>query len=350
MMRRWIDIDPLDWFYRDLLEATRLHLDGEGTQSFIDGMYYDAFEKGYERMVKRFVTVDGQQEFLVPDYKVHDDNPIFVIVNGVEVQPEKVENGKITMSNPMSGGIEVVCIAFGKPRYQQVGCVNTPFSTCGENDVHMPSADVMNKSQYTFSLRLKPEACTVLGVKLKRKLVDIQSGDNPEQKIKEAIGFNRDVFVIHAGRVYLPYMYNGYPAKVTYNYKIGGNFKTTTDTVIVKSSCVRYNDRFFPKVQLRRSEFMVFLQRMRRSFYNRFTDKEYKSNPSPTRYITDQDTFSGKWYATDVIDILEERFLDGCYAFPLYEDERFEPEECITRAEAIVFLNRFIEWAIERFR
>jgi hypothetical protein len=347
-MRRWVDVGPLDWFYRDVEDATRLFTDGKGTDPVVSGMYYNVFEPEHGRVVKRFITVEGQQEFLIPEYKYHPENPMYVLVNGVEVKPESVEDGKVTMSNPMSAGIEVVCIAFGKPKLARIGCVDSPVTGCSEP--RSPYADLKNKSSYVFSFSYPVETCSVLGVKLKRMIVDVFPGDDPDEKITQAIGFKRDVFVIHDGRVYLPYQYNGFPAKVGYNYIDRGVVKSTTETVIVQSPCVHYNDRFFPDVRLRRSEFFVFLNKIRKNLYNRFTDREYKSNIKSQRYIADRHEWNDEWYAEDLLDILDEKYLDGCYVFPLYEDDRFEPEECITRAETVTYLHRFIEWAVEKFR
>ncbi|ALA07167.1 hypothetical protein SECTIM467_37 [Brevibacillus phage SecTim467] len=347
-MKRWIDVAPLDWFYRDVLDATRLFTDSTGKNPIINGMFYNGFESGFGRVVKRFITIEGQREFLIPEYNYHVDNPMYVNVNGIDIIPESIETGKVTLSTPLSAGIEVVCIAYGKVAYRQEGCVTTPFTSC--SDVQAPYADLKNSATYKFSLSYPVETCSVLGVKLKRILVEMYSSDDADKKITEAIGWRRDVFVVHKGRVYLPAMYNGFPAKVGYNYMDKGVVKHTTETVLVEASCVKYNDRFFPNVRLRRAEFFVFMSRIRENFYNRFTDRQYIQNPAPQRYIADKREWSDEWYAPDVLSTLDEKFLDGCYVFPLYEDDKFEPEECVTRAEAVTYLNRFIEWSIERFR
>jgi len=118
MMNRWIDVDPTAWYYRDTLEMTRLKSDANGTE-VLNGMTYNVFETGMERIVKRFITIEGQQEFLIPDYVYSIKNPIYVIVNGVEIIPEAVENGKVTLSNPLTAGIEVVCVAYGSPAFRE---------------------------------------------------------------------------------------------------------------------------------------------------------------------------------------------------------------------------------------
>ncbi|WP_434750848.1 S-layer homology domain-containing protein [Paenibacillus amylolyticus] len=347
-MKRWIDVDPLDWYYRDTLEITRLRTDLTGDVEVLSGMTYNVFKEGYERMVKRFVTVSGQQEFLVPDYKYHVNNPVFVIVNGVEVLPEKVENGKVTMTNPLSAGIEVVVIAYGIPDRKDIGCVNTPYNESG--DYRMPHATLKYASTYHFSYSNQPESCTVLGVKLKRLLVTVGAGSDAGVVIRNAIGFQRDVFVIHKGEVYLPYMYNGFPAVIGYNAVIKKVSRRTSETVVVESGRVTYNDRFFGDVRIRRGDFFALMSRIYENLHNRYTDRVFTYNDTPLRPIVDKDVILSKWYSNDVLTLLDEKFHDGCYVFPLYEDGKFEPEACITRAEAVTFLNRLIEWITEKYR
>lgn len=347
-MKRWIDVDPLDWFYRDTLEITRLKTDGTGNVDVLSGMTYNVFKTGYERMVKRFVTVNGQQEFLVPDYKYHADNPMFVMINGVEVLPEKIEDGKVTMSNPLSAGIEVVCVAYGIPDRKDIGCLNTPYN--GTSDYRMPHGTLKYATTYKFSLSNPPESCTVLGVKLKRMIVTVGAGSDAGVVIRNAIGFQRDVFVIHKGEVYLPYMYNGFPATIGYNAKINGVNRRTSETVIVESGRVTYNDRFFGDVRIRRGDFFALMSRIYENLHNRYTDRAFAYNSTPMRDIADKADIQANWYRNDVLTLLDEKYHDGCYVFPLYTDDKFEPEACITRAEAVTYLNRFIEWITEKYR
>ncbi|MFF2889456.1 hypothetical protein [Paenibacillus sp. NPDC057967] len=347
-MKRWIDVDPLDWYYRDTLEASRLKTDGTGLMDVVSGMTYNVFKTGHGRIVKRFITISGQKEFLVPDYKYHADNPMFVLVNGLEVLPEKIADGKITMSNPLTEGIEVVCIAYGIPDRKDIGCVNTPYN--GAADYRMPHATLKYATTYHFNLSNPPESCTVLGVKLKRMIVTVNTGSDAGVVIRNAMGFKRDVFVIHKGEVYLPYMYNGFPAVIGYNAKINGVNRRTSETVIVESPRVTYNDRFFGDVRIRRGDFFGLLSRIYINIHNRYTDTTFAYNAVPQRYIKDKAAIEAQWYKNDVLTLLDEKFHDGCYVFPLYADDTFEPEACITRAECVVFLSRFIEWITEKYR
>jgi hypothetical protein len=347
-MKRWIDVDPLDWFYRDTLEISRLKTDETGDNNVVSGMSYNVFETGFERVVKRFVTIDGQKEFLVPKYTYHADNPMFVIVNGIEIIPEKVETGMVTLTNPLSAGIEVVCVAYGKPEIKKVGCVDSPYTGC--SDFSLPSADLKYKSTYFFNMSFPPETCVVLGTKLKRVIVKVNAGEDADNKIRDVVDTDRDVFVIHKGKVYLPYQYDGFPAVIGYNATINGVNRRTQETVVVESNCVNLNDRFFPDVRLRRYEFFALMSRMVENLHNRYTDHKFEYNPTPTRSIADASGFSSRWYNSAILTLLNEKFHDGCYVFPLYADDKFEPEECITRAESVTYLHRMVEWITEKYR
>lgn len=346
-MKRWIDVDPLDWFYRDTLEMTRLKMDDAGKE-ILQGMTYNVFEKGHERLVKRFITIEGQKEFLVPEYKYYTGNPIFVLVNGIEVIPETIEDGKVTLTNPLSAGLEVVLVAYGKPAVRQVGCVEGPYTGCS-NFKH-PSAELLHKKSYFYNVSYPPETCTVLGIKLKRLIVNISPGEDPGNKIRDVLDTQRDKFVIHEGVIYLPYQYNRFPAVVGYNATIHGVKKRTVETVIVESSCVKLNDRFFPKVRIKRGEFFGLLYNILSNLHNRYTDHKLTFTSTPLRFIADAEELDRYWYGPHVRTLFDEKYLNGCYVFPLYSDNSFEGNECLTRAEAATYLHRFIEWIVEKYR
>jgi hypothetical protein len=189
--------------------------------------------------------------------------------------------------------------------------------------------------------------------KLKRVNVTLLPNETVDQALKRVIGYKRDLFTIIGGVLYTSFNLNQFPVYVNYNYKAGAAVKyRQREKVVPKSTCPAYNDVFFPGITVYRSEFFSLLQRMRKNLYNRYTDRGYVANDvtNTERFIRDKADIVGKWYAEDVLNILDEKFQDGCYVFPLYEDDTFKPEVCVTRAEAVVYLHRFIEWALERFR
>lgn len=342
----WIDVNPYDWFYRDVLDASRLYLDADEETSLFDSIAYNKFVPGKERIVRSYISTEHQIEFDLPGYTPSDDNPVYCYVDGVPVRVE-TDRDKVYLPNPISAGQEVVIMAMGVPEYEEVGCKKTPVL------IHRgiyPSADLMNKNNYTFHPNYSlNETATALGRKLRRVYVERYPGESIQDALHRQIGYKRDVFTIVDGVLYTSFEYWNVPVTVEYNYHgPNGQVLHTVERVIPTSEIVGWNDRFFPDVTMSRAEFMVLLQRIRKNLYLRFTDREYVPFITNERGIPDIDTSA--WWADDVLDILNEKYLDGCYVFPLYADGTFNPDGCITRAEAVTYLHRFIEWALERFR
>lgn len=345
---RWIDVSPYAWYYRDVLDAARLYLIPNGTE--IDALFssipYNRFKKDKGRIVKSYISTENQVEFDLPGYVPSDDNPVFCYVEGIPVQVE-TDKDKVFLPSPVTAGLEVVVMAMGVPDLVTVGCHDTPALVHRGN---YPSAKLKHQAKYTFDINYHlNEVATAMGRKLKRIDLGLNPGEDVQEAMRRVVGYERNVFTIVNGVLYTSFELWNIPITVEYNYKgANGQILHTAEKVIPTSDIVAWNDRFFPEVTLLRSEFMALLQRMRKNLYNRFTDREYVPFVNNERNIPDipQD----KWYSDDVYDILNEKFLDGCYVFPLYEDGTFNPEGCITRAEAVTYLHRFIEWALERFR
>lgn len=345
-MLQWIDVSPYDWFYRDVLDASRLILDPNDNKTLFESIPYNAFKPGKERIVKSYISTENQIEFPLPGYTPSDDNPVYCYVDGVPVQVE-TDKDKVFLPNPISAGLEVIVIAMGEPAYRQEGCQYTPYTI---HDGVYPSVELKNKSEYVFDINFHlNEVATALGRKLKRIDLGLFPGQSVQEAMKEKVGYRRNMFTIVNGVLYTSYELWNIPITVEYNYRgPNGQIMHTSEKVIPTSPAVRWNDRFFPDVTLLRAEFMSLLQRIRKNLYNRFTDRVHKPVINNERNI--KDIPMDKWYSEDLLDILNEKYLDGCYVFPLYEDGTFNPEGCITRAEAVTYLHRFIEWALERFR
>ncbi|MGG1263853.1 hypothetical protein [Brevibacillus laterosporus] len=345
-MNRWIDVNPYQWFYRDVLDATRLNLDPISGNTLFDGMTYNAFVTGKGRIVKSYVSTENQIEFALPGYVPSTDNPVIAYVEGIPTFVE-TEVDKVFMPNPLSAGLEVVLIATGVPKLTKEGCRLIPYTlTRGE----YPSADLSHKSEYVFDFALSlNEVAMALGRKVKRIQLYLSPGQSVQDALYDQVYYKTSVFAIVNGTLYTSYDLNNIPVTVEYNYrKMDGGLFHTSEKVIPTAKIVGYNDRFFPDIVMTRSEFLVTLQRIRKNLYNRFTDREYQVIANNERNIKDLPL--NQWYSEDCLDMLNEKFLDGCYVFPLYEDYTFNPEGCITRAEAVVYLHRFIEWALERYR
>ncbi len=345
-MIRWVDVSPYSWYYRDVLDAGRLQLFLDDTDTLFESIPYNKFVSGKERIVKSYISNEGDMEFALPGYVPSDDNPVTCYVGGVPVIVE-TDKDKVFLPNPISAGIEVIVMAFGVPDLRQDGCHKTPYIHKVGN---YPGVALKHEAKYIFNINYTlNESATAMGRKLKRVDLNRTPGETIQEGMRRVVGYDRNIFTIEEGRLCTSFEFWNVPITVEYNYKgANGQILHTRETVIPTSYYTEWNDRFFPDVTLLRMEFMVLLQRLRKSIYNRFTDREYIPMVNNERNI--KDIPLDKWYSEDVLDILNERYLDGCYVFPLYEDNTFNPMGCITRAEAATYLHRFIEWALERFR
>lgn len=345
-MNNWIDTQPYDWYYRDILEATRIVLDPVSGETLLKGIPYNGFKVGQERLTQSYISTEDQTEFAFTGYVPSDDNPVIAYVEGVPTYVD-ADTDTVYMPNPLSAGLEVVLIAGGIPDMKADGCRDAPYlKTVGI----YPSVNLAHKPGYVYNVNYKlNEVATALGRKLRRIDLDRSYSISVQAAMKEQVGYQKNTFTIEGGVLYTSYDLANVPVSVEYNYKkSSGGLYHTKETVIPESAVVEYNDRFFPKVVMTKAEFMLVLQRMRINIYNRFTDRVYEVRANNERGITD--ISYDYYYADDVLDILNEKYLDGCYVFPLYEDNTFNPEGCLRRSEAAVYLHRLIEWAMERFR
>lgn len=355
--KRWVDVEPNHWYYRSVLESDRIFMDAMKEQNLFGGKVYNKFVSGHERRVVNFLSTEGQTKFEVPNYTPHSKEDVFIYIEGVLTVPSKLEVGWVHLGNPISGDVNVTIYFSGVPAIKEStddDCREYPQTTgCA---VQYPSADLQEKLDYVFDIRYSlNEVVTCMGRKLKRVNVNKGSAEPVQAALERGLGHHNDRFTIIDGVLYVSYNLNGFPVLVNYNYldPVDNVVKNRQGEVAIpESPCALYNDRFFANITITKAEFFVILQRMRENLYHRYTDRGYVSNTvnNTERIVKDRDQIVGKWYDRDVLNILDEKFLDGCYVFPLYSDDTFEPNSCVTRAEAIVYLHRFTEWSLERFR
>ncbi|MDQ0176232.1 hypothetical protein [Bacillus chungangensis] len=354
---RWLDVNTTQWFYRNVLEAERIFLDSKKEEKLYSGKLYNKFVTGKTRSVHNFTTTEGQTRFNISGYKPDSREIVIVYIDGVPTKPSKLETDFVYIGHPIAGGKEVSVYLSGVLDMHQgdetsENCHIYP-KTIG-CQVLYPNKKLDMADKYEFDLRYGlNEMAVCMGQKLRRVNVDVQVGESIHSALMRTIGYKHNCFTIINGVLYVSFHLNQFPILVNYNYKSGAVIKNRQrEKVVPSSTCAIYNDRFFPNITIPRFEFFSLLQRMRKNFYNRYTDRGYQPKviDKTERYIKDREKFVGKWYEEDVVNILDEKFNDGCYVFPLYEDNTFQPDVCVTRAEAIVYLHRFTEWALEQFR
>jgi hypothetical protein len=345
-MLRWVDVSPYSWYYRDVLDAGRLQLSMDDTKTLFESIPYNKFVTGQGRLVQSYISTEGQIEFALPGYIPSDSNPVLCFVDGVPVQVD-TEPNKVFLPNPISAGMAVVVSASGTPDMVLDGCRVTPSLIHGGN---YPGVILKHETEYVFNINYTlNENASAMGRKLRRIDLDRISGESIQEAMHRVVGYDRNLFTIEDGRLCTSFEFWNVPITIEYNYKgANGEIMHTVETLIPSSDVVVWNDRFFPDVVMNKAEFMTLLQRIRINLYNRFTDRDYEIIANNERNIND--IGYGAWYSDGLLDILNEKFLDGCYVFPLYEDNSFNPTGCISRAEAVTYLHRFTEWSLERFR
>ncbi|HDW3054777.1 TPA: hypothetical protein RMI67_002391 [Bacillus cereus] len=357
MPKRWLDVGPKDWFYRAVLETDNMFIDAKKEETLFSGKTYNQFIGGKSRQVHNFTSTEGQTKFEVSGYKPDSREMVFVYIDGVPTLPSKLEDNFIHIGYPLTNGREVSILLSGVVEMHEgdhtpENCQIYPLmSGCS---LAYPAKKLEKANNYVFDITYSlNEIAVCMNKKLKRIHVDVNEDESIQDALTRTLGFKRDCFTIINGYLYVSYNLNQFPIYVNYNYQKGAQIKNRQgEKVVPMSSCALYNDRFFPDITIYRGEFFTLLQRLRMNIYNRYTDRVYVNNTikKTERYIKDKDKIVGKWYAESVLNILDEKFNDGCYVFPLYADDSFQPEVCVTRAEAIVYLHRFTEWALERFR
>lgn len=356
-MKRWLDAGATDWFYRSVIEADQIKQTANDYFSIIRASAYSAFETDYPRKVFPFTSNENQSAFECKGYKPHKDNVVYVYIDGVPVAPSKLETDKVTIPSPIAGGLEVIIICSGVPKKQAMGVDNCVLKPVGTGCASMfPSYQLERKADYVYDTRYSlNEKVVCMGKQLTRVKVEQQPGESLNAALTRVIETRFDVFTIIDGVLYVSSNLNDVPVKVNYNYldpKSNVVKNRQNEPAIPHADCAVYNDRYFPNDKMMKYEFYVILDRLRENLYSRFTDKKFNHSATSvlSRTIADKSLIVGKWYEGNILNILEEKFNDGCYVFPLYDDNTFIPTECITRAEMVVALNRLLEWALEKFR
>jgi hypothetical protein len=346
---KWIDVQVSDWFYRDVLEADRIKLDPYTNEGLFTGIPYNDFVVGKERIVQSYLSTDNQAEFLLPGYVASPDNPVYVFIEGARATPALIEDGKFVLSNPISGGMHVTAYSTGVPKMGTDPANVLAYQRPSTNGLSTyPSYKLFEAATYIYD-PMKGEKCVVLSKSLKRVKVDVRAGETEQGAAARVIKDSDDLFTIIKGTIYVPYSMNNLPAHVEYSYNdSAGMAQYKYEDAVPTASYVDYADRFFPSINLLRQEFFLLLYKMMNNLYKRYTDTGPGFSTHNERNVPD--VVVSDWFYAPVISVLNEKYQDGCYVFPLYDDGTFAPSSGITRAETVMCLNRMIEWAAERFR
>jgi hypothetical protein len=346
---KWIDVMPNHWFYRDVLEAGRIRLSPDTDEGLFTGIPYNVFATDKERLVRSYISTENQSEFQLPGYISSPDNPLYVYIETTRTQPALIENGRFVLEAPLSAGLRVTAFSSGIPL---LGLDPSDPETYGRPSINglaaYPQYTLYEARAYKYD-SIQGEKCIVLGRSYRRVNVNVRPGETVQVALRRVIGDENNMFTIISGVLYTSYEANGFPAFVQYSYEdSNGVIQFKGEDALPSAPYVNYSDRFFPGSQMLRVEFFTVIHKILSNLYYRFTDTEPAFSTFNERKVPD--VRPENWFYTAVIAVLNEKYLDGCYVFPLYEDGSFSPLTGITRAETVMYLNRLIEWTSERFR
>lgn len=457
-----------------MIEITNYRL--EDGEPLVAGIPYNVFEK--PRLYVEVEAGQGQREFnLGRIINVVPDNPLYVYVNGVQTMYKGVKDSEgnlgttgdtVVLYAGANLGDIVSFLQPGVPRF-----VTSDGQVVGSEHEGRPYIDILGKyprkplldgHEYYYNSQYMRfnEYCYAYGRALRRAVIPVNewrrvtSDAQLEALLQKYIGYEVDVYTISPNNVndfpyaatlaqlagnydpaygdgkirswiFLPYNLEGVTVTLDYvvwsneigNFKLkGGYFQAFSP-----NGLVNYLDRFFPGTFVYRAEAALFLNRLRKSFYRRFTDtepsywdgsavvtEEKHIAPNCTGYIRlhnrvlpDRDKTTTRvyvngerlrsdewgfvddisvqidtkkiqvvngdtiefyqrrtttrfvdieysWMKSGIMEMELERYSDGKYLLEGTAGNRFNPYDKLTRAEAVVLLNRFRKWAIERFK
>ncbi len=364
-MKSFIDVHPGDWYYSEVIEATNYQM--QDGSLFVAGIPYNSYQSGKVRVYIELRAAAGQQEFnLGQTITVSAENPLFVYVDGVQTVYKGIKSGG-TLG--LTGNTVVLYASPGAGAtlsFYQPGVV--AFSPVNNEEEGQPSVNGNPKyprkplqdgdTYYYDPQHMKAnEYCYAFGRALRRAIIPDRewrqvTGDTElENLLKKYIGYKDDVYVVspnsssifpyasgladlavtfdptvygdHKIRswVFAPYALSGVTMRIEYCVHTangqwlvkGGNFQVFSPTGVIVM-----NDRFFPKGSVTRAEAVVWLNRLRISFYQRFTDIEPATKREDNDYVALDETYSA--YQCQTLFSLSNHYVVGDDSLRVYKN------------------------------
>lgn len=282
-MKTWVDVNEGDWFYNEVMEASNYLMEDGST--LVSGIPYNMFQAGSPYLYAEMTGHKGQYKYTIDEtFTPTPSNPLFVYIDGIQTTYKTVaENGvdplktDVTLHySPPEGGLLSFAM-FGKPTVDTFGKPSVGAGGLYPKKI-LQYFDIYYYEPFS---RAHQEYLWAFGRQVKRYNVpDAEWGDfTDEQLATKYIGFNADIYIVNpnTGTVILPYNLNGVTCKFTYWTNEdgvirmrGGSFRTTSESI-------KHVNRFFPNALITRAEAFTLIDKMRKSFYSRFTDLDAPS-------------------------------------------------------------------------
>jgi hypothetical protein len=346
-MRRFIDVNPYDWFFRDITEL----LDAES--GFFVGIPYNTFAENSPAIDISYVnTVLGTGIVIHTVVGKNDDNPITVLVDGAEV-----EHGDPVMNTPSAGytSFELYrLVAVGSS--VRVKAPGIPLMTSGTDrpagvsgvNLEYPHAQLVADGDYYFDPMYgkTTELVYINGKQLKRVIYDAAKISN------WTLFGEEDEYTISPSKViYVNFNMRNDTIELQFHTSIGGiivpNYRSG---VLLEAQNIKYFNRFFPNTKMYRLEVLTSLNKLRMIMEEKFTDgSAFRSTKTSSRFI-DVDALLGgtpPWWWEHVRDLEEVVLSDGSYLLTGYPDGNLYPSAAVTRAHLVVLMEKFSHWMVD---
>jgi hypothetical protein len=284
-MIRWVDVNEGDWFFSEIMEASSILL--EDGHPLIAGVSYNGFLSDAPFLYEEQTGVKGKKTFtLLTQITPTPTNPLFVYIDGVQtvyksatVNAGGTSDVELFVSPPQ--GSVVSFSSIGKPEVDQFG---QPVAKGGTPVYPNHSLEHGDTYYYEPFSRQYQEYAYAFGRQLYRANVDDAEWDTSDGQTlaKKYIGNNQDVYMVspsrYGGFLYLPFNLDGVTVKFTYNSMEDGVIKMRGGNFKASGAFISHNNRFFPNAKITRGEAFSLIDRVRKTFYSRFTDKDAPTN------------------------------------------------------------------------
>jgi hypothetical protein len=407
-MSRFIDVQPYSWYYNHIEEAADLTM-ADGSK-LLEGIEYNAFQEGKEAIDFTYSEKSAHSEKVVNFVvKATDSNPLIAFVDGIsvvldEVTPDTTKGTTRIKFRRMIPANAVVRLVYGGEPQLVVKIIteytwlrNSASIDSYYKKVYKNSTfDIVAFDGIWFTVKEYPSSTDVKYIYNDENVVRTTAGirelDNGTPVMLPYASLNitgdyqyvydpfylRNTETLSCNGVQLKRVENSSLIKESSDYSIENgrlyvhyslNNSIITGTVLTRyeytskpryikvqphSDNIKYDDRFFPNLELPRIDFICLLNKLRMNLYYRYSDTEPpRSTKTSSKYLDVQNAISSAtkpYWWEHFRDLEDMRCADGSFLFNGEGHGKFGIDTPVTRAEAAVLLNRFRKIMVEAFK
>jgi hypothetical protein len=356
MGRKFFDIQPYNWFYKDVVDMESVLLDDD--IPFVSGYPFNDFVSGFDRVDHIIDNITSPNSiFEVPRILTNTaQNPVIVYVDGIitiidEVNPNvpTIGSTQIKLRRVVGTGSTIRVVQQGIPSVDPNNR-NTPIGVTkafefpsiqldipiGENYIYNPFSNVsLEVAKFNGSqLKRIPYSSTVLTNYLFFKGTD-------------------EYTVSPSGKIYVPFDLNNQEIEISYSTSGSNGIENPRyKRGRVKSEQLVYFG-FFPDAVISRAEFFTFLNNIRIYLTRKLSDSDpFRSTKTTSRFTDVQSAINQNpnvWYWQHIRDLEEIKLSNGDYLINGRPDGNLYVNSEVTRAEIVVLLDLLRVWFVEAF-